>query len=223
MNWLLPESVSTFGPEIDGIYYLILVITGIVFVATEGALLYFVLRYRHREGRTAEYTHGSTKAEVIWTLIPFAVVLGIAFLSRDVWLEVKDPDRVPDDALPMVVSAKQFEWNTIHPGPDERIGTDDDVSVRNRIHVPVNRPVRITLLSEDVIHSFFLPDLRVKQDAVPGMEQTVWFEATETGDYEMACAELCGLGHYRMGATLTVHSAESYEAWMREASATDDE
>jgi len=214
MNWLLPESVSTFGADIDRIYYLILWVTGIVFVGTEALLLWFIFRYRHREGREAEYIHGSTKAEVIWTVTPFLIVLFIAFVSRGVWVDVKDPDRVPEGALPMLVSAKQFEWNVTYPGPDERLGTDDDFAVRNQLHVPVDRPVHILLTSEDVIHSFFLPDLRVKQDVVPGMETMVWFEATRTGEYPLACAELCGLGHYRMGATMTVHSEEGYQEWM---------
>lgn len=214
MNWLLPESVSTFGPDIDRIYYLILWITGIVFVGTEAVLLWFLFRYRHTEERKAEYIHGSTKAEVIWTVTPFLIVLVIAFMSRGVWVDIRDPDRIPDDAMELIVSAKQFEWNVTYPGPDDRLGNGDDFVVRNEIHVPVDRPVRVTLRSEDVLHSFFLPDLRVKQDAVPGMDIPVWFEATRTGEYELACAELCGLGHYRMGATLTVHTPEDYEGWM---------
>jgi len=214
MNWLLPESVSTFGPDIDRIYYLILWITGIVFVGTEALLLWFLFRYRHTEDRKAEYMHGSTKAEVIWTLTPFLVVLGIAFMSRGVWIDIRDPASIPDDAMPMIVSASQFEWNVTYPGPDGRLETDDDFTTRNELHVPVDRPVRVTLRSEDVLHSFFLPDLRVKQDAVPGKDIPVWFEATRAGEYELACAELCGLGHYRMAATVTVHSAESYQEWM---------
>ncbi len=218
-DWTLPPPISSFGAEIDNLYYLILAITGVIFVIVEGALIYFLFRYRHREGRRAEYSHGSKKAEFVWTIIPFILVLFIAYASNDVWLEAKVADRVEAvtrNALPLRVTAKQFEWNVTYPGPDERLDTGDDYTVRNRLHVPVGRPVRIELMSEDVIHSFFLPDMRVKQDAVPGMLIPVWFQAEQAGEYPLGCAELCGLGHYRMRATLTVHTVDDYERWVQE-------
>ncbi|MDX1556787.1 MAG: cytochrome c oxidase subunit II [Xanthomonadales bacterium] len=216
-SWLLPESASTFGGDIDGLYYLILWITGAIFVLVEVALVVFIIKYRHREGRVATYSHGSKTAEIIWTVIPFILVLFIAFASNDVWLQVKRADQegaAPPDAYPLRVVAKQFEWNVTYPGPDGRLDTDDDFVKRNQLHVPVNRAVRIDLESEDVIHSFFLPEMRVKQDAMPGMTIPVWFEATQTGEYPLACAELCGLGHYRMRASLTVHETRDFERWM---------
>lgn len=219
MNWLLPETISTYGPEIDRIYYMILWITGIVFVLTEACLVYFLFRYRHKEGRKAAYVHGNAKAEVVWTVIPALIVLFIAFTSRDVWNQIRDPDRIPENAMPIRVTAKQFEWNAVYPGPDGELDTPDDLTSRNILHVPVDRPVVVLLNAEDVIHSFFLPALRVKQDAVPGMETPVWFEATETGEYVLACAELCGLGHYRMKGTLTVHSQADFQAWQAEQAA----
>lgn len=221
-SWLLPEPVSTFGAGIDYIYYVILAITGVIFLIVEVALVVFVIRYRHREGRQAAYTHGHVKTEVVWTLVPFVLVLVIAFMSMNVWLEAKVVERthVAEDALPMRVIAKQFEWNVVYPGPDEQLDTEDDFVKRNQLHLPVGRAVRVELMSEDVIHSFFLPDFRVKQDAVPGMSIPVWFEATTPGQYEIACAELCGLGHYRMRGMVTVHEPEAYEQWVREASTT---
>ncbi|HEY8469025.1 MAG TPA: cytochrome c oxidase subunit II [Longimicrobiales bacterium] len=218
MNWSLPENVSTFGAQVDSIYYLILGITAVIFFAVEALLVYFLVRYRHREGRKAAYIHGNTRAEVIWTLVPFLIILFIAFRSRTVWLEVKDPERMPPGALELRVAAKQFEWNVTYPGPDERLGTADDFVRRGQLRIPVNRPVRVTLASEDVIHSFFLPEFRVKQDAVPGMEIPVWFQATRTGEFTLGCAELCGLGHYRMRGTVTVQTAEEFAAWQREQS-----
>lgn len=214
MSWLLPESVSTFGPDIDRLYYIILFVTGVVFVGTEALLLWFVFRYRHKDGRKADYIHGSMKAEVIWTLTPFAVVLAIAFLSRGVWAEVRDPGRIPADAMEVQVHASQFEWTATYSGEDGEFGTGDDLTSRNVVHVPVDRAIRVTLTSEDVIHSFFLPDLRVKQDVIPGREVAVWFEATSAGEYPLMCAELCGLGHYRMGGTMIVHSQDEYEQWL---------
>ncbi|HET6616641.1 MAG TPA: cytochrome c oxidase subunit II [Gemmatimonadota bacterium] len=220
-SWLLPEPVSSFGSEIDSIYYLILVITAAIFVIVEVALVVFLFKYRHREGRRAEYSHGHTTLEVVWTVVPFILVMVIAWMSMQVWLEAKiaNEDHVPAGALPLRVTAKQFEWNVTYPGPDEKLDTADDFVKRNQLHLPVNRAVRIDLTSEDVIHSFFLPDMRVKQDAVPGMVIGVWVEPTKAGEYTLGCAELCGLGHYRMKGSVTVHEAEAFRTWVSEEGA----
>src|SRR5689334_226260 len=139
-SWLLDESASTVGPQIDRLYYIILVITGIVFVATEALLIYFLFKYRHREGRKAEYIHGNTKAEIIWTAVPALIVLSIALMSRGLWAEIKDPENVPDNALAVMLTAKQFEWNLTYAGPDGELGTGDDFTVRNRLDIPIDRP-----------------------------------------------------------------------------------
>ncbi|MBI4408802.1 MAG: cytochrome c oxidase subunit II [Gemmatimonadetes bacterium] len=215
MDWSLPELVSTFG-EIDSIFWLITVITGVIFLGVEVALIYLVIRYRHREGRKAEYVHGHLGTEVVWTVIPFLIVLFLGFKSAGVWLEIKDPRRFPEEGVPLKVTAKQFEWNITYPGSDGRLDTGDDFIKRNQLHVPVGVPIRVTLTAEDVIHSFFLPQFRVKQDAVPGMEIQVWFQATKTGEYVLGCAELCGLGHYKMKGSVTVHTPEEFERWQAE-------
>ena len=212
-SWMMPETVSTYGPAIDQMYYVILVITGVVFFLTEGALIAFLVMYRHKEGRKAAYIHGSTKAEVIWTVTPFLIVMWIALASKSSWDLVKDPANIPADAMQLVVTAKQFEWNVTYPGTDGRIGTADDFTVRNQLHMPVNRAVRVNLRAEDVIHSFFLPEFRLKQDAIPGKEIPVWFEATRTGEFTLGCAELCGLGHYRMKGTVYVHTEADFQSW----------
>ncbi|MEN8375186.1 MAG: cytochrome c oxidase subunit II [Gemmatimonadota bacterium] len=214
MGWL-PEAVSTYADRIDGIFYLILVITGVIFVVVEAVLLLFVFKYRHREGRAAHYTHGNTKVEIVWTAIPALLCVLIGVLSIGPWLEIRNQANIPADAYAIDLTAKQFEWNASYPGPDGRLGTADDVIKRNQIHIPGDRPVVVTLRSEDVIHSFFLPEFRVKQDAVPGMEIPVWFQATRTGEFTLACAELCGTGHTRMGGRLIVHSAEDFNAWLQ--------
>jgi cytochrome c oxidase subunit 2 len=217
-SWMLPEPASGLGPEIDSIYYLILVITGAIFFLVEVALVVFIVRYRRKEGRQAAYTHGHTKLEVVWTLVPFVLVLVIAFMSMNVWLEAKAAERtrVAEEGYPLRVTAKQFEWNVTYPGPDERLDTDDDFTKRNQLHLPVGRGVRVQLGSEDVIHSFFIPDFRVKQDAVPGMMIPVWFQPTRTGEFPLGCAELCGLGHYRMKGSVTVHELEEFDQWVAE-------
>ena len=213
-SWLLPDAFSTFAPQIDRMYYAILIITGIVFVITEVLLLGFVFRYRHREGSKAEYIHGNVTAEVIWTAVPFLIVMWIGLASRGVWASIKDPTNIPADAMEVRLTAKQFEWNVTYSGGDGQFGGTDDFVVRNRLDVPVNRPIKVVLNSQDVIHSFFLPQMRLKQDAVPGTEILVWFQATTAGEYTIGCAELCGVGHTRMRGTLIVHEPADYQTWL---------
>ncbi len=223
-SWLMPETVSTYGPAIDQMYYVILWITGIVFFATEITIVVFLVKYRHKEGRKAEYIHGSNKAEVIWTAIPFVIVMALAFYSKSIWDEIRDPDLIPENAYSIEVMGAQFEWTATYSGADGQFGTSDDFTSLNALHIPVDQPVVVQLMAEDVIHSFFLPEFRVKQDAVPGHTTPVWFEATRTGEFTLACAELCGLGHYRMGGTVIVHSQADFQDWLAEqqAEAEDD-
>ena len=218
-SWLMPETVSTYGPTIDTVYYVILWVTGIVFFATEITLLVFMVKYRHKEGRKAEYIHGSNRAEVVWTTIPFVIVMALAFYSKGIWDDIRDPDRIPANAYSIHVMGAQFEWNATYSGADGQFGTADDFESLAELHIPVDQPVVVQLEAEDVIHSFFLPDFRVKQDAVPGMSTPVWFEATRTGEFPLACAELCGLGHYRMGGTVIVHSQADFQDWLAEQQA----
>jgi cytochrome c oxidase subunit II len=216
MNWLLDPSVSTFGPDIDRLYYIILFITGVVFVLTEGLLIYFLIRYRRQPGRRAEYIHGSTRAEVIWTVVPFVIVVALGLMSKPVWDRAKEPSLFPEGAYELRVVSRQFEWEAHYPGANGNHDAPDAFSVLNRVHVPVNEPVIIHLESEDVIHSFFVPRFRVKQDALPGRSVPVWFEITEEGEYQLACAELCGIGHYRMDGVVVVQSRAEFDAWRTE-------
>jgi cytochrome c oxidase subunit 2 len=216
--WLhLPESVSTFGGKIDGLFWLITWITGVIFILVEVILVWFLFRYRHREGRKARYTHGNNRLEVIWTIIPAFICVVLALLSRRAWAEIKQS--LPSDAMAVEVTAEQFAWNIRYPGPDGKLNSPDDLTTLNQLHVPVGRPVVVSLRSKDVIHSFFLPEFRVKQDAVPGMTTRIWFEATRVGNWEIACAELCGLGHYRMKGFITVDSPEDFQKWLSEQAA----
>ena len=147
-------------------------------------------------------------------------MIALGAWSWGLWLDIKDPRRFPAADLEIGIHVKQFEWNIQYPGADGRLGTADDFTRRNQLHIPVNAKVRGTLESEDVIHSFYLPNFRLKQDAVPGMKIPIWFEATKTGSYEIACAELCGLAHYRMKGSVTVHTAEAFQAWSAQQAAT---
>ncbi|MFQ5679695.1 MAG: cytochrome c oxidase subunit II [Gemmatimonadota bacterium] len=216
MDWSLPPNLSTQGVAIDRLFWIIVVITGIAFLLVEIGIVWFLIRYRRREGSRARYTHGSKRLEVVWTAVPAVTMVFLGIYSGRIWTGIRSADSFPEGALTLDVRAKQFEWNVTYPGPDEIPGNEDDFTIRNQFHIPAGEPVIVRLSSEDVIHSFFIPELRVKQDAVPGMETSVWFEATETGDLEIGCAELCGLGHYRMRARVTVHEPGEYRSWMRE-------
>jgi cytochrome c oxidase subunit II len=214
MNWWLPPAASTFAGPIDTLFLAILIITGIACVLVEVGLVVFIVRYRARPGRKAFYTHGSTRAEVIWTAIPAVTMVALGLISNHYWVLMKDKKSVPPNAVQVGVHGKQFEWQVTYGGPDGALGTSDDFTIRNQLHIVVNQPVAVLLTAEDVIHSFFVPEFRVKQDAVPGMNITAWFEPTQTGEYEIGCAELCGMGHYKMRGRVFVHTADEFNAWM---------
>jgi cytochrome c oxidase subunit 2 len=210
MSWL-PENVSTYGAEIDRLFYFIYYLTGVTFLLVQATLLVFVVMYRARPGRRATYSHGNTQLEVVWTVIPAVILGALALASRSTWADIKA--RQPATDFVIQVTAKQFNWEVAFPGADGTLDTEDDIVMDNDFHVPVNKVVRIQLRSRDVIHSLFIPNLRLKQDAVPGRDIPVWFEATKPGKYEMPCAELCGFGHSGMKGYLFVDTPEDYAAW----------
>lgn len=214
----LPEDVSQAGYKIDHLYNFILWLTGIVFIGTEVTLFWFMWRYDGQRNKDpVKFSHGNHHLEVIWTLIPAGILVFIAVYQVNVWADNKI--ETPNVAPTVEVTARQFEWRLRYPGKDGRLGTRDDVHHVNNLHVPVDTDVLIELKSMDVLHSFFLPNLRVKQDAVPGMKIPVWFRATKTGTYDVVCAELCGWGHYKMKGRLTVQSPEDYERWLESLTA----
>lgn len=213
LSWL-PEDVSTYGHEIDSLFYLIYYITAATFLLVTVLMIVFLVRYREQPGRRASYTHGNTTLEIIWTIIPAVILIVLAFMSASTWAKVKR--HVPETDFEVAVTAKQFNWEVRYAGPDGKLGSDDDIKFDNDLHVPVRKPIRVTLTAADVIHSFFIPNLRFKQDAVPGRHITAWFEATKPGRYELPCAELCGFGHSGMKGWLYVHTAEDYKKWADE-------
>jgi cytochrome c oxidase subunit 2 len=214
MRWL-PEDVSTYGREIDALFFLIYYITAVTFILVTVLMVWFLWKYRDQGNRRATYTHGNTTLEIIWTVIPAAILIVLSFMSVSTWAKVKR--EVPPTDFEVKVAAKQFNWDVSYPGPDGKLGTEDDVKFDNDIHVPVNKVVRVHLTANDVIHSLFIPNLRFKQDAVPGRTILAWFEATKPGKYELPCAELCGFGHSGMKGWLHVHTAEEYGKWAAES------
>jgi len=235
-----PTLASEHGQRIDSLFMAVLIVSGIAFVLVQGALGYFVARYGENGREKASYWHDNPKAEA-FLLIGTAVILTIlVFMGQRVWASVYFVD-APADALVIQVTGEQFQWNFHYAGPDgafgrtdvklitstNNVGLDrmdpaakDDVVTLGEMHFPVGRPVKVRLRSKDVIHSFFLPNLRVKQDAVPGLSIEVWFTPNRAGAYEIACAELCGLAHYRMKGALTIDDSQaSFDRWLQQKAA----
>ena len=211
---LLPPVASSIGPSVDRLFYLILAIPGFFFVLVEGALVWFAIRYRRRPGRPALYIHGNTLVEIIWTAIPAVILIWLTFASQRVWATIHA--HIPGSPAEVEILAEQFAWNIRYPGADGRFNTADDITTINQLHLPLDQTAVIWLKSKDVIHSFFVPAFRVKQDVVPGRTGQVWVSPTRAGHYEIACAELCGLGHYRMRGFVTVEPWDRFQAWLKE-------
>ena len=233
-----PALASEHGGSIDSLFMAVLVVTGIAFVLVQGALGFFVARYGENGNERASYWHDNPKAEAILLITTAVILTVLVFMGQRVWASIYFADE-PANATVIQVTGEQFAWNFHYAGADGQFGrTDtklitstnavgldrsdpvakDDVLSIGIMHVPVGKPVRVQLRSKDVIHSFFLPNFRMKQDAVPGMAIQVWFTPTKPGQYEIACAELCGLAHYRMKAALTVdESQEKFNQWLEEA------
>jgi cytochrome c oxidase subunit II len=249
-HWLgLPPLASAHGGQIDGLIGWMHVFMFILFVGWGGFLAYVLIRFRRSRHPVANYTgvtsHASTYSEIAVAVIE--AVLLFAF-SIPIWAARVDRMPSENDALVVRVTAEQFAWNIHYAGPDRVFGrtdvklldlqsnplgidrTDpaakDDISTLNQLYLPANTPIIVRLRSKDVIHSFGVPEFRVKQDAVPGLTIPIWFVPdvttaemrTRTGNpefqYEIACAQLCGMGHYRMRGFVTVQTAEEFQKWM---------
>ena len=212
-NIWLPTDVSAHGRAIDHLFYFILGLTGLVFVATEVALFLFLWWYNSQTQRDpVRFTHGSHTLEVVWTILPAAALLFIAIYQMNVWANAKM--RIPKIPPTAEVTGRQFEWRLRYPGPDGQLYTSDDIFHVNDLHVPLGEEVLLVMKSQDVLHSFFLPNFRIKQDVVPGMKQYLWFKPVKAGEFDIVCAELCGWGHYKMKGRITVEPRTEYEAWL---------
>jgi len=237
--WWFPPAITDFGHEIDDQFARTLLITGVVFVAAQLGLAYAIYRFRDH-GQKAVYFEGNNTMEIVWTLATVVLFVGLGLYARSAWAQVHFVGASPG-ALPIEVTGQQFAWNFRYAGVDGKFGrtkpelvsastgnpigldpTDpsskDDI-VSPVIAVPAGREVELILRSQDVTHSFFVRELRLKQDAVPGMEIHMHFTATEPGNYELLCAELCGLGHYRMHSMLQVMSEADFEKWLKDQAA----
>ncbi|MCR4337798.1 MAG: hypothetical protein NUV91_08350 [Candidatus Omnitrophica bacterium] len=241
----LPINASAHGHEIDFLIYLVHILMFLLFIGWGIYFIFVLIRFNRKANPKANYhgVHNKASTAIEAGVVIFEAVLLIGF-SIPFW--VKQVDALPKrpDTVEVRVVAEQFVWNIHYPGMDGVFGntdmkyfdkvtnplgidpTDpngkDDVTTINQLHLPIGRPALIYLSSKDVIHSFFLPIMRVKQDAIPGMVIPLWFVPTKTGQSEIACAQLCGLGHYYMRGYLTVHTPEEYDAWISEQSQNKD-
>ncbi len=200
---LFPEGASTMAGRVDALFLALVSITAFFTMAIAILVVVFAIRYRRRAGREAEQIHGSLALELAWSVIPLIIAMGIFVWGASVFVSIKRP---PDDALQVYAVGKQWMWKIQHLEGRREI---------NELHVPVGRPVKVTLTSEDVIHSFYIPAFRVKQDAVPGRYTTLWFQADKIGDFHLFCAEYCGTEHSRMIGRVVVMDPADYQDWLR--------
>jgi cytochrome c oxidase subunit 2 len=237
----LPPNYSVQGVEIDQMIVWVHWLMAILFVGWGTFFIYTLFRYRRSKNPEADYTgvkkHYSKYAEIGVVCFEALLLIGVAFPAWANRVREVPPE---EEAVVVRVVAEQFVWNIHYPGADGMFGEADvnlidpqtnplgldrsnagidDIVTINQLHLPVNRPIVIHLTSKDVIHSFALPVMRVKQDAIPGMSVPVQFEATETGNWEIACAQICGLGHYRMRGFLTIETGPEFEDWLVEQAA----
>jgi len=213
-GWWLPPSASTVAGEIDGLFAAIGVVITAGFVLVMSFLAWAVWHgARKRDGR-ARSSHGHTGLEMTWTAVVAIVLVGIAFGQLPTWAALRDPAAKPVGGTTAVVVAQQWSWHFEYAGEDGRLGTVDDLHTAFELVVPAGEPVLLELRARDVIHSFFVPELRVKQDVVPGRSVPLWFTIDRPGSFELVCAELCGLGHYAMAGRVRALPRAEYDAWL---------
>jgi len=237
-TWWLPAGASAAAAGIDHHFTVTYILMGIVFVAAQVSLGYLVWKYRDGgSSKRAAYSHGNVTLEIVWTVLTTILFVGLNLASSSIWASERFRPAEPN-AVHVEVTAMQFAWYFRYPGADGKFGltkpeledasaggeaalgldTNDPASkddvVTGVMVVPVNREVEVILRAHDVIHSFYVPSMRFKQDAVPGLAIHMHFTPIKTGDFEIACAELCGLGHYKMHGMLKVVSQEEFDKWL---------
>jgi len=200
---LFPEAASSIAHEVDLIYFFILAVCSFFAILVSALVVFFAVKYRRRHpDEVGADIHGSILLELLWTIIPFILSLVMFVWGADLFFRIARP---PADSMEVFVVGKQWMWKVQHP---------EGVREINELHVPVNRNVKITLGSEDVLHDYYIPAFRVKMDAVPGKLTTMWFRATKPGTYQIFCAEYCGTQHSGMIGHVTVLEEHDYEAWL---------
>lgn len=199
---LFPEQASTIAPSVDRVYFFIIGTTVAVSTIVAVIVIYFAVRYRRRGDEVPKPIHGSMILELGWTGIPLVIVIVMFVWSTVVYFNIVRP---PDDALEIYVTGRQWMWKLQHPDGQREI---------NELHIPVGRPVKLIMTSEDVIHSFAVPDFRTKQDVLPGRYTTTWFQAVRPGRFRLYCAEYCGTDHSKMIGWVVAQDPAEYQSWL---------
>ena len=207
---------STYASDIDGLIVLIAWLVGAWFLVSECVFFYLIFKFRHRDGHKGQYVTGEEKSQKRWITIPHALVLVcdifIIVGAVRVWVDVKQT-LPPADATVRLV-AQQWAWSFVQPGPDGQLDTADDIKTVDDLYVEVGKTYHYKLESRDVLHDFSVPVFRLKQDAIPGRVITGWWKATKVGEWDIQCAEICGIGHGAMAGRIHVQSPEEHLAWM---------
>ena len=221
----LPKSLSESGDTIDQLFNGIHLLSAFILLGTGLTIGWALWKFDHRRSTSdkALYIHHNTKLEIVWTIIPALILLFLAFFQMKSWTENKmdrpvmtvDGETVQRPPLVMV-KAKRFGWEFFYAGADGVVETQDDIYIENLLVLPAGEDIVLQLESRDVIHSLYVPELRLKQDIVPGMTQFVWFNSKETADIEIICTELCGWGHYKMKADLRLVSRTEFDTWLKD-------
>lgn len=198
-----PENASTTASSVDNLLFALLAVCGTVGLGVASLLIGFAIRYRRRsDSETPAAMPGSTKLELLWTVTPLVIFLGFFVWGVSVYFQAF---RAPDDATVIYGMGKQWMWKFQHPEGQREINT---------LHVPVGRPFKLLLTSEDVIHSFFVPDFRIHMDVLPGRYTSVWFEATKPGEFHLFCSQYCGTDHSAMIGKVIAMESKDYERWL---------
>lgn len=202
---LFPAEASGISPYVDALYVFLLLMTVVGTALVAVLLLVFSIRYRREKSPVATQVEGSTLLEATWTIIPLAIFLVTFVWGALLYFRIYNP---PTNAMNIYVVGKQWMWKAEHPGGQHEI---------NALHVPMGQPVQLTMISQDVFHSFSIPDFRIKREVIPGRYSTVWFEATQTGTYHLFCTQYCGTQHSGMIGTVTVLTPDDYKKWLQQS------
>jgi len=199
----MPEQASNFAQEIDLLYFFLIALTFFFSVAIGVAIFYFAIKYRRRrEDEIPEPIEGAMKLEVAWTVIPLLISMVIFAWGAKLYFQMYQP---PKEALEIFVTGKQWMWRVQHPDGQREI---------NQLHLPLGRRIKLTMTSEDVIHSYYIPAFRTKADVIPGRYSMIWFEPIKVGTFHLFCAEYCGTNHSKMGGDVVVMEPADYQAWL---------
>lgn len=211
------EIASSFGQDVDNLILLIAVVVGFWFLLAQVIFFGFILKFRAQEGKKAQYISGENKKEKKWVSIPhyatlfFDVMIVIGAIR--VWQDVKM--QMPQADSTVRVIAQQWAWTFVHPGPDNKLDTPDDIRTVDELHVELGKTYHFELQSRDVLHSFSVPAFRLKQDVIPGRTIKGWFKTTMSGGFDIQCTEICGIGHGLMPARILIEKPDEHAAWVK--------